>query len=47
MSEITDTLVVIISEETGQISIARKGILEHNLSAQELRIAINEYLKEG
>jgi uncharacterized protein (TIGR00159 family) len=47
MSETTDTLVVVISEETGQISVARKGILQHNLSAQELRIAINEYLREA
>lgn len=47
MSEVTDTLIVIISEETGQISVARKGILQHNLSAQELRITINEYLREG
>jgi diadenylate cyclase len=47
MSEVTDTLVVVISEETGQIAVARKGALETNLSAQELRIAINEYLKEA
>lgn len=47
MSEVTDTLVVVISEETGQIAVARKGFLEANLSAQELRITINEYFKEG
>lgn len=47
MSEITDTLVVVISEETGQIAVAQKGLLESNLSAQELRIVINEYLKEA
>lgn len=47
MSEVTDTLVVVISEETGQIAVARKGALETNLSAQELRTAINEYLKEA
>ncbi|OJW68020.1 MAG: TIGR00159 family protein [Candidatus Amoebophilus sp. 36-38] len=45
MSEVTDTLVVVISEETGQISVAQNGILQHNLSVQELRIAINEYLR--
>eukprot|EP01132_Coremiostelium_polycephalum_P000349 gene349-442_t len=39
MSEATDTLVIVISEETGQISIANKGKLSYNLSAQELRIA--------
>jgi diadenylate cyclase len=45
MSEITDTLVIVVSEETGQISISRKGTLEPNISTQELRLAINEYLK--
>ena len=44
MSEVTDTLVLVVSEETGELSIARKGILRHNLSVQELRIAINEFL---
>lgn len=47
MSEVTDTLIIVISEETGQISIAYKGNLEHNLSVQELRTEINEYLKES
>jgi uncharacterized protein (TIGR00159 family) len=46
ISEITDTLSIVVSEETGQIAIARKGILQPNLSAQELRLAIKEYLKE-
>ena len=46
MSETTDTLVVVISEETGQMAISRKGALETNVSTQELRLAINEYLKE-
>lgn len=44
MSEITDTLVLVVSEETGQVSVAREGILNNNLSAQELRTAINDYL---
>ncbi|MEN0016078.1 MAG: diadenylate cyclase CdaA [Bacteroidota bacterium] len=43
MSEVTDTLVLVVSEETGEISVARKGMLENNLSAQELRTAINQY----
>ena len=43
MSEVTDTLVLVVSEETGEISVASKGILENNLSAQELRTAINQY----
>ena len=46
MSEATDTLVMVVSEETGQISIVRNGILSHNLSSQEIRKRINEYLFE-
>ena len=46
MSEITDTLVIIVSEETGQLSTIRNGEIDHNLSPQELRININEFLTE-
>ena len=46
MSEITDALVLIVSEETGQMSIARHGKISHNLSPAELRKAINGYLFE-
>lgn len=46
MSEVTDTLVLVVSEETGQMSIVRDGRLYHNLSAPELRKMINEYLYE-
>jgi uncharacterized protein (TIGR00159 family) len=44
MSEATDALVLIISEETGQVSLAKNGKILHNLSFQELRELINEYL---
>lgn len=44
MSEATDTLVLIISEETGQVSLARNGKILHNLSFQEVRELINDYL---
>lgn len=46
MSETTDTLVVVVSEETGKISTVRNGIIHHNLSSQELRSKINAYLYE-
>jgi uncharacterized protein (TIGR00159 family) len=46
MSEATDTLVVIISEETGQISIARNGEIDSNLLIPELRKRINDFLYE-
>lgn len=46
MSEVTDTLMIIVSEETGQISTAQNGQIFDNLSPQELRTKINEYLRE-
>jgi diadenylate cyclase len=46
MSEATDTLVLVVSEETGKISTVRNGIIHHNLSPQELRSKINTYLYE-
>ncbi len=47
MSEATDTLILIISEETGSLSIARNGVLDSNLSVPEVRKRINTYLMES
>lgn len=44
MSEITDSLIVIVSEETGEMSVAEHGIVSKNLSGMEIRQRINEYL---
>lgn len=46
MTEATDTLVLVISEETGQLSVARNGKIFHNLSNQEIRARINDYLTD-
>ena len=46
MTETTDSLVLIVSEETGQLSISYQGELMNNLSPQEIRKAINTYLFE-
>ena len=46
MSETTDTIILIVSEETGQISVARNGTIYHNLSNQEIRAKIKDYLME-
>lgn len=37
VSEVTDSLTIIVSEETGKISIAYKGALEREVSADRLR----------
>lgn len=44
LTEGTDAIVIVVSEETGQISLVRGGKLEHNLSIQELRTQLNIYL---
>lgn len=46
MSEITDTLIVIVSEETGEMSVAKNGVVSRNLSGMEIRQRINEYLTD-
>ena len=45
MSEVSNTLILVVSEETGQISIASNGKLSSNLSTQEIRAALNAYLQ--
>ncbi len=44
MSEATDSLVLIVSEETGQLSMSKNGKILHNMSFQEIRETINDYL---
>ena len=44
MSEATDALILVVSEETGQISMMKYGKVLHNLSFQEIREIINDYL---
>jgi diadenylate cyclase len=45
MSEATSVLVVVISEETGQISIVQRGNVLVNLSPSEIRNEINKYFE--
>ena len=44
MSEATEALVLVVSEETGQVSLSKNGSYLHNLSLQEVREIINDYL---
>ena len=44
ISEITDSLTIIVSEETGKISVAYEGELERNLDADYLRDRMHKIL---
>jgi len=46
MSENTETFVIVVSEETGQISTMQNGSVSHNISVQELRRQVNKYFNE-
>lgn len=41
LTEVTDSLVIIVSEETGQMSLAYNGDIMHNLTSAELRTQLN------
>ncbi|MEQ8686672.1 MAG: diadenylate cyclase CdaA [Imperialibacter sp.] len=47
MSEQTDTLILVVSEETGQLSVVRNGRVFYNLAPQDIRKKINDYLSEN
>ncbi len=46
MTEVTDSIILIVSEETGQTAIAINGILYSNLSRTELKQKLRSYLLE-
>ena len=47
ISEVTDSLTVIVSEETGKISVAYEGELERNLDADALRTRLQQILNNS
>ncbi|WP_210513634.1 diadenylate cyclase CdaA [Hymenobacter terricola] len=47
LSEITDAVVLVVSEETGAMSLVRHGEVHRNLPAAELRALLNEWLGTG
>ena len=44
LTEVTDSAVIVVSEETGEMSLAIDGELKHNLSTAELRTTLNKYM---
>jgi diadenylate cyclase len=44
ISEVTDSMTVIVSEETGKVSVAYEGDLERNITADELRERMHDIL---
>lgn len=46
ISEVTDSLTVIVSEETGKISVAYEGDLKRNLDADALRLCLQKTLNK-
>ena len=46
-SEVSDAYVIVVSEETGAISLARGGVLYRNLTTDQLRSMISQPQKEG
>ena len=45
ISEESDSIAIVVSEETGKISIAISGVLNHNLSIDDVRMMLVEELK--
>ena len=45
VAEESDALVLIVSEETGRISLAFDGKLRHNLTLEEFKNTLTEELK--
>jgi diadenylate cyclase len=47
LSEVTDSVILVVSEETGQISIVNEGAVYRNLSSSDLRSKLNQFLFDG
>lgn len=46
-SEVSDAYVIVVSEETGAISVARGGVLYRNLTTEQLRNMLSQPQKGG
>jgi len=46
LSEISDAIIIVVSEETGSISVAREGRLETGIDIEELRIRLLDNFRQ-
>lgn len=46
VSEVTDAFVIIVSEETGEVSIALDGKLDLDISKESLLLYLNQYFRQ-
>lgn len=47
ITEVTDAMTIIVSEETGKISVAYKGVLERGLDGERLKARLKSIQKRG
>lgn len=47
LSEVTDAVVIIVSEETGQVSVASGGVLSENIDRAALFARLKQFQKSG
>lgn len=45
MSEVSDAMIIVVSEETGHVSVAQKGQLARNITPEYLRVRMNALQK--
>jgi diadenylate cyclase len=45
ITEVTDAVVVVISEETGRVAIAADGRLKPTTGVEDLKASLQDYLK--